>query len=203
MADKNISGIVLAAGASTRMGQPKPLLRVDGSTFLERAVHLLREAGCTYVVAVVTDDLWIERLADVSGAAVVINDAEQSEQIDSLRLGIANLPEDSDAALVLPVDFPRVAAATVALLVQKAAASDAPIVNPSYNGVAGHPVVFASRIFPELLAPDLPAGARAVMDAHAHEALAVPVDDPGILADVDTPGDYQKYVERGETTDGN
>lgn len=200
---KNIHGIVLAAGASSRMGEPKPLLEVEGVTFLERAVRLLRDAGCTYVIAVVTDDLWIERLADVSGAAVVINEAENAEQIDSLRLGIANLPEDSDAVLVLPVDFPRVAPATVARMVAEAARSDAPILNPSYNGVAGHPVVFASRMYPELLMPDLPAGARTVIDAHAAEAQAVAVDDPGILADVDTPADYRKYVERGESTDGN
>src|SRR5687768_18410199 len=97
MAERNVNGIVLAAGASSRMGEPKALLKVEGITFLERAVHLLREAGCKYVIAVVTDDLWIERLADVSGAAVIINDAEDAEQIDSLRLGIANLPDDTDA----------------------------------------------------------------------------------------------------------
>src|SRR5437870_412265 len=108
-----IDGIVLAAGASTRMGSPKPLLETDGTTFLERAVHLLREAGCRYVIAVVRDDDWIERLADVSGAAVVVNEADESEQIDSLRLGIAHLPEDSQAVVVLPVDFPRVKLETV------------------------------------------------------------------------------------------
>ena len=105
---RKLDGIVLAAGASTRMGTPKALLEVEGTTFLERAVHLLRDAGCRYVVAVVNDDDWIERLADVSGAAVVINDAEGTEQIDSLCLGIANLPEDSDGVMVLPVDFPGI-----------------------------------------------------------------------------------------------
>jgi molybdenum cofactor cytidylyltransferase len=200
MADtRNINGIVLAAGASSRMGEPKALLQVDGATFLERAVHLLREAGCKYVIAVVTDDLWIERLADVSGAAVIINDADYAEQIDSLRLGIANLPDDTDAVAVLPVDFPRISVETVKRLVAEASRSDAPILNPAYNGVAGHPVIFASRLFPELLAPDLPEGARTVIDAHATEAHVIDVDDPGVTIDVDTPGDYQKHVERGDT----
>jgi CTP:molybdopterin cytidylyltransferase MocA len=200
MADtRNINGIVLAAGASSRMGEPKALLQVDGATFLERAVHLLREAGCKYVIAVVTDDLWIERLADVSGAAVIINDADDAEQIDSLRLGIANLPDDTDAVAVLPVDFPRISVETVKRLVAEASRSDAPILNPAYNGVAGHPVIFASRLFPELLAPDLPEGARTVIDAHATEAHVIDVDDPGVTIDVDTPGDYQKHVERGDT----
>jgi molybdenum cofactor cytidylyltransferase len=198
---RNINGIVLAAGASSRMGEPKALLEVEGVTFLERAVHLLRDAGCKYVIAVVTDDLWIERLADVSGAAVIINDADDAEQIDSLRLGIANLPDDTDAVAVLPVDFPRVSVATVKRLVAEAARSNAPILNPAYKGVAGHPVIFASRLFPELLTPDLPEGARSVMDAHAAEAHVIDVDDPGVTIDVDTPGDYQKHVERADTSD--
>jgi molybdenum cofactor cytidylyltransferase len=200
---KNLDGIVLAAGASTRMGEPKALLEVDGTTFLERAVHLLREAGCRYVIAVVNDDDWIERLADVSGAAVIINDAENAEQIDSLRLGIANLPDDSHGVMVLPVDFPRIKAETAARLAAEFARSDAPILNPSYNGVSGHPVIFARSILPELLAPDLPAGARTVIDAHAGEAAVIEVDDPGVVIDVDTRADYQQHVERGNPTDGN
>jgi molybdenum cofactor cytidylyltransferase len=198
---RKLDGIVLAAGASTRMGTPKALLEVSGTTFLERAVHLLRDAGCRYVVAVVNDNDWIERLADVSGAAVVINDAENTEQIESLRLGIANLPEDSDGVMVLPVDFPGVKPETVKLLVAEFMRTDAPILNPAYNGANGHPVIFASRILPELLAPDLPAGARSVIDAHAGEAAIVDVDDPGVLIDIDTRSDYQQYVSRGEPTD--
>lgn len=196
---RTIDGIVLAAGASTRMGEPKALLQVDGSTFLERAVHLLREAGCRYVVAVVNDDDWVERLADVSGAAVVINEADGSEQIDSLRLGIANLPEDADAVIVLPVDFPRVSRETVERLMQEFAQSSAPIVNPSYNGQAGHPVLFARPVFPELLEPNLPDGARSVIDAY-EDVRTVEVSDGGVLTDIDTPDDYQQHVQRGQTT---
>lgn len=190
-----VDGIVLAAGASTRMGKSKALLEVDGSTFLERAVHLLREAGCRYVVAVVDDDDWTERLADVSGAAVVINDQPGAEQIDSLRLGIANLPEGGDGVIVLPVDFPRISAKTVAMLIEEFGRSDAAILNPSHNGEAGHPVIFARRILPELLEPDLPDGARSVIEAHAGEARAIEVNDPGILIDIDTPADYEQHVQ--------
>lgn len=192
-----IDGIILAAGASSRMGRPKALLEVDGTTFLERAVHLLRDAGCRYVVAVVDDDEWIERLADVSGAAVVVNDQADSEQIDSLRLGIANLPEGADGVLVLPVDFPRVASRTVATLIGEFERRPAPILNPAYRGQNGHPVIFAREVVPELLHPGLPDGARSVIHAHAEATRAVEVDDPGILADVDTPADYDTHV-RGD-----
>lgn len=189
-----IDGIVLAAGSSSRMGSSKALLEAEGRTFLERAVHLLRDAGCRYVVAVVGADAWTERLADASGAAVVINEMEASEQIDSLRIGIANLPEDCDAAVVLPVDFPNIRVATVARLMAEFHTRRARIMNPAYDGKAGHPVIFSSSVFPELLEPDLPDGARTVIDAHAHEAVTIEVDDPGILIDVDTRQDYEKHV---------
>jgi molybdenum cofactor cytidylyltransferase len=189
-----VDAIVLAAGASTRMGQPKALLEIDGVTFLERAVHMLRDAGCRYVVAVVTDDDWIERLADVSGAAVVINDDPKAEQVDSLRLGIANLPDGADGVLVLPVDYPRVAPETVKALLVEFARTDPPILNPAYNGLAGHPVIFARRVLPELMQPDLADGARSVIEAHRHDVRSIDVADPGILVDVDTAFDYESIV---------
>jgi molybdenum cofactor cytidylyltransferase len=185
---KIVDGIVLAAGASSRMGTDKSLLEVDGTTFLERAIHVLRQGGCRYVVAVVNSDDWATRLADVSGAAAVTNDRPDSEQIDSLQLGIANLPEDCDAVAVLPVDIPRVQAQTVQRLLSEFEKSGAQVLNPSYNGEAGHPVIFARSLFPELLRPDLPEGARSV----SANAQKIDVDDPGILLDVDTPADYQK-----------
>src|SRR5688500_4685961 len=113
-----VDGIVLAAGRSRRMGSPKAELAAEqGLTFLERAVRVLRSAGCRLVVAVVNDeDDWTARLADVAGAAVVINERLDSEQIDSLRLGIATLPGDSTSVIMLRVDFPAIYSETIAHL---------------------------------------------------------------------------------------
>ncbi len=191
-----IDGIVLAAGASSRMGEPKPLLEIDGTPFLERAVKLLRHAGCRYVVAVVgPDDEWITRLADASGAAAVINEQKDSEQIDSLRLGIANLPDGYHGVMVLPVDFPRVQPATVEALLAEFARERVAILNPAYQGKPGHPVIFSSDVVAELLRPDLPDGARTVIDRHTAEARTIDVDDPGVLIDIDTPADFRAHVE--------
>jgi CTP:molybdopterin cytidylyltransferase MocA len=190
-----IEGIVLAAGASRRMGEPKALLEVDGQPFLERAIRLLRQAGCRYVLAVVApDDDWIVRIADTSGAAVVINDKADSEQIDSLRLGIANLPDDYDAVVVLPVDFPRVQQKTVDALFAEYARQPSAVLNPTYHGKPGHPVIFSSDVVAELLRPDLPHGARSVIEQHTAEARTLEVDDPGVLIDIDTPADFREHV---------
>lgn len=191
-----IDGIVLAAGASKRMGEPKPLMQTDGTTFLERAVRLLRTAGCRYVIAVINDsDDWIARLADTSGAAVVINDQPGTEQIDSLRLGIANLPDGYDAVVVLPVDFPRVKQETVDALLKEFGDTRPPVLNPAHHATPGHPVIFSRDVVTELLRPDLPDGARTVIDNHAAEARILEVDDPGVLIDIDTRADYEEHVE--------
>lgn len=192
-----IDGIVLAAGASTRMGRPKALLEVDGTPFLERAIKLLRQAGCRYVLAVVSDDDWLVRLADVNGAEPIINEAIAAEQIDSLRLGIANLPDGYDAVAVLPVDFPRVRQETVDALFAEFAQHPAAVLNPAYQGKPGHPVIFARDVVAELLRPDLPAGARTVIERHGAQARVLAVDDPGVLIDIDTPTDYQAHVQGG------
>lgn len=194
----NIYGIVLAAGASSRMGKPKPLLEADGTTFLERAIKLLRTAGCTYVVAVVNDDDdWVTRVADTAGAAVVINDQPESEQIDSLRLAIANLPDGYEAVMVMPVDFPRIQQQTVSALVQDYSRQPSAVLNPAHKGRAGHPVIFSRDVVTELLRPDLPDGARSVIERHTREARTLEVDDPGVLIDIDTPADYQQHVGSG------
>ena len=191
-----IDGIVLAAGASSRMGTAKALLEIDNTTFLERAVHVLREGGCRYVVAVVNDDDWIERLADVSGAAVVINDKDNAEQIESLRLGIANLPDGADGVLVLPVDFPRVSVPTVKALIEQFERAPSPILNPAFDGVAGHPVLFARSVLVELMQPDLPDGARSIIEKHKADARVIGVDDAGVVADVDTREDYARIAQQ-------
>ena len=199
MADKLvIDGIVLAAGASSRMGQPKALLEVDGQPFLERAIQLLRHAGCRYVVVVVNDaDDWITRLADATGGEPIINDQQRSEQIDSLRLGIANLPDGYDAIIVLPVDFPRVQQETVNALVAQFRKQPVPVLNPAFDGKPGHPVIFARDVVAELLRPDLPEGARTVIDRHIAEAKTLEVNDAGVLIDIDTPADFREHVEGG------
>jgi CTP:molybdopterin cytidylyltransferase MocA len=178
------------------MGRPKPLLEIDGVPFLERAIKLLRQGGCTYVLAVVSDsDDWITRLADASGAGIVVNDEKNSEQIDSLRLGIANLPDGYDGVMVLPVDFPRVQEKTVAELIAEFTRHPAAVLNPAFEGKPGHPVIFSRDVVAELLRPDLPDGARTVIEQHTAEAHTLAVDDAGILIDIDTPADFQQHVE--------
>ncbi|HYH82738.1 MAG TPA: nucleotidyltransferase family protein [Longimicrobium sp.] len=193
-----IAGIVLAAGRSRRMGSPKALLRLGPATFLERAVSALGAGGCGAVVVVTgpaTDETAREIAAAAAqlGAEVAVNPDIGSEQIDSLRAGLRALGGDAEAAVVLPVDVPGVAAELVRAVIDRFRATEAPVVQPFDGTRHGHPVLFARAAWPALLEGELPEGARTVIRAHEAERAEVPV--PRLDADVDTPDDYRRLLE--------
>jgi molybdenum cofactor cytidylyltransferase len=192
----NVDAVILAAGQSLRMGQPKPLLEVGTETFLERTIHMLHSGGCRYIVAVVNDlDPWVQRLADVTGAAIVVNSDPNSEQIDSVRLGIRALPEDWDAVALLPVDIPLIADATVKAIIDVVRAENPPLTLPFHNGVAGHPVVINRSLEHEIMDMQWEEGVRSMIMTHGRDLREVKVTDPAILIDIDSKEDYWRYVQ--------
>jgi molybdenum cofactor cytidylyltransferase len=192
-----IPAVVLAAGASSRMGRPKALLQADGRTFVRRILDALREGGTDDVVVVIRPGA-AEVAREVSaglGRAVENPDPDRG-QLSSLLVGLdlVDSPE-VDAVLVTLVDVPLVAAPTIAALRARTRVSPAPIVRAAYRGVHGHPVVFTRAVFAALRAADPAAGARAVMRAYAIDD--VEVDDPAVVRDVDTPADYERLFTSG------
>jgi len=193
-----IAGIVLAAGRSRRMGSPKAFLRLDGRTFLERAITALRDGGCGRVTVVTgpADDPVGREVADAAahlGAGVAVNPDPASEQVDSLRAGLRALSGEEEAAVVLPVDVPGVTAELVRAVIDAFRAGAAPVVQPYDGARHGHPVLFARATWPALLHGDLPDGARTVV--HAHAAARAEVRVPALHTDVDTPDDYRRLLE--------
>lgn len=180
------------------MGSPKALLRLDDQTFLTRAIGALLRGGCRLVVCVVPaddDGRTMSAEARRAGAEAVVNPDAGSEPHDSIRLGLAALPPDAEAAVVLPVDHPLVRAATVRALLAAFRARHAAIVRASTAGRPGHPTLFARRLFAELAEPDLPDGARTVVARHTAELEDVAVEDVGVHADLDTPEDLRRWRE--------
>jgi len=192
-----IDGVILAAGLSSRMSRPKPLLEVGTLTFLERAATTLRYAGCrrTYVV-VNADAEWADAEGARLGLDVVRNLQPESEQIDSLRLAVEQLDDDCGAILVLPVDLPLIAEETALAVADSFRVQPGPLIVPFHNTVAGHPVLLGRALFSEIIATPLEEGVRSLIMAHARELREVKVPDPGILIDIDTPDDYWRYVEQ-------
>jgi CTP:molybdopterin cytidylyltransferase MocA len=191
-----ICGIVLAAGRSRRMGEPKALLRAGDETFLQRAVDALREGGCAYVVVVTArlDDETAREIAEQAAAldaGIAVNPAAESEQADSLRIGLMSLPPEAEAAVVAPVDVPDVSGALVRAVIDAHRRTGAPVALPAREGRHGHPVLFARRVFAELMRAGLPQGARTVIHAHAADLAEVPVDT--LPPDLDTPEEYRRW----------
>ena len=194
-----VVGIVLAAGRSRRMGEPKALLEIDGQTFLECAIVTLLDGGCASVVVVLpafesASEMW--EIAESAGAHPVENPNSQSHPIDSLRIGLDAAPTGSGAAAVLPVDHPVVRESTVAALLDAFESRGAIIVRPVFDDRPGHPILLARSIWDELAEPDLPEGTRTVVRRHQAEIDNVVVGDRGVLTNIDTPDDYAREVER-------
>lgn len=190
-----IGAIVLAAGSSSRMGRPKALLPVEGTTFLGHVLATLRAAGVSPVRVVLGQQAEEIRAAvTLRPDVVVINPTPQAGMLSSVRHGVRALPEEVDGFLLWPVDHPTVLPDTIRRLVAAFRAGGAPIVVPVHAGRRGHPVLFASRIKDELLAAPDAVGARAVVAAHEDAVRAVEVHDPGVVADVDTPEAYARIV---------
>lgn len=197
LADLPVAGVVLAAGRSSRMGENKALLGVEGATFLERAVRILRSGGCSPVFAIVPPGERAGRMGalTVAGGGIAIENPDAgAEQVDSLRVGLAAMGPEPAAAVVLPVDYPLTRERTVAALIAAFRARAAPIVRPVRGGRPGHPVLFARDTWSELSAPQLDAGARDVVHRHRAAIEEVPVDDEGVLMDVNTPEEYTRAL---------
>jgi CTP:molybdopterin cytidylyltransferase MocA len=190
-----IPAIVLAAGASTRMGRPKALLTIGGLTFVRRLLDTLGSAGLSEIAVVVRPghDAVIAEVEAATTGRVVVNARAENGQLTSVIAGLDAVDApDVNAVLVTLVDVPLIKSSTVQTLVARAARSDAAVLRAVHRGRHGHPVIFTRAVFDALRAADPAVGAKSVMRAVTVED--VEVDDPGVFEDIDTPDDYARLV---------
>ena len=203
-----IYGIVLAAGASSRMGRAKAALPFGqtGETVLSRIVSTLLEGGVTNVAVVAGAHIDAVRHAMPNHerrARVVEHPAWQRGQLSSLLAGLDAVDSPLlEAVMVTPVDVPLVTPFTVAAVLGAWRRTRAPIVRPADASTAptegrqrhGHPVIFDRAVFADLRAADLNIGAKAVFAIHRDRVLNVEVNDAGAFEDIDTPADYERLL---------
>jgi molybdenum cofactor cytidylyltransferase len=203
-----LRSIVLAAGASSRMGQPKAALPIGrtGETFLSQIIATFIAAELPEIVVVTGAAPHQTRAASGRPDArvrFVQNDNWQSGQLSSLLAGI-NEPSIAplEAVLVTLVDIPLVTAATVKTLVRTWRETRAPLVRPARPARSGegareehgHPVIFDASLFDELRRANPATGAKPVVRAHAQAIVNVPIADAGAFLDVDTPDAYAQLL---------
>lgn len=195
--EPTVGVVVLAAGASTRMGEPKQMLKYGGETLLGRAVRAALGTRCRPVVVVLgSHSAAMLEEAAATGARVVVNEGWAEGMASSIRRGLRELEEsaDVDAVLLTLCDQPLVTAEILVRLVDVYRRRRAPLVASEYESggvrARGVPALFGRSLFPELFELRGAEGARRVIARHAEAASVIAV--PEAAFDVDTPDDYAR-----------
>lgn len=193
-----ISAIVLAAGQATRFGQCKQVLRLGGKTILDRALDNLRGSKIDDIVIVLgahAEEIREKvRLLESSVERIVTNPDFASGMSTSIQAGLRALPESAEAAMIVLGDQPFVTPRTIDLLIDEYRLTRASVVVPTYNGVRGNPVIVDRSLFGEMLGIRGDVGCRAIFGEHMQSTAKVPVDDRGVLVDIDTREDFDTFV---------
>lgn len=192
-----LSGIVLAAGESRRMGQQKALLPYAGVTVIEHIVSEMLAGGLGEVLVVAghAPEGIQERLRKYP-VRVILNERHQEGMLSSVRAGLCALPQEATGAAIFLGDHPQVRAELVRVLLKAYEASEKSILIPRCQGRGGHPVFLSLHWREELLSKYDELGLRGLFRAHPASVQYVDVDAPDILEDMDTPADYLRALEQ-------
>ncbi|MGE0027803.1 MAG: NTP transferase domain-containing protein [Thermoleophilia bacterium] len=199
----SVVALVLAAGAGTRMGRPKQLLPVGGRPMLQHVVDAAAAGGLGEVVVVLGHDAGAVAgaVALPPGARTVVNDRHEEGQATSLAAGLAAMPADAAAALVLLGDQPEVRPEAIRAVVAARRPDGPPMLRAAYRGRPGHPVLLERALWRQAMDLRGEGGGRvlAARDPGALGLVEVGGDPP---EDVDTPGDHGRLVSRWEGDPG-
>jgi molybdenum cofactor cytidylyltransferase len=194
---ERIAALIPAAGFSSRMGLYKPLLPLSPSTLvIERAVNTFLEAGISDLKVIVGHK--VELLSPVLerlGVEIVLNKDYEEGMYSSVRVGVQSLTEKTEAFFFLPADYPLVSNKTIEQIAREYNKGSCEIIYPVYQGQRGHPPLISKTVIPSILESDGQGGLRRVLQESVNAELEVPVDDKGILIDLDYETDYKKIIQ--------
>ncbi len=193
---KNISGILLAAGLSTRMGEPKQLLPFGESTIVETVVDSMLGAKFEEIIVVVghrSDE--IQKQLGTRTIKTVFNPEYRDGMLTSAQAGVQAL-EGSDAFALMLVDQPFITSALIDQVVDAYLRTRKGIAVPSYHYKRGHPVIFDYKYARDILAltPES-GGVRTLFKKYSHDIHYVMVDTDSVLRDIDNPEDYKRALK--------
>jgi molybdenum cofactor cytidylyltransferase len=191
-----IEAMVLAAGASRRLGSPKALLSFEGRSALDLIIDALRGAGIARGVVVVGEHVnELTSAVDPAPLTWATNPVPETGRMGSVLVGLRALTSGADI-LLWPVDRPLASADTVAALVAERERADPAqgVIVPEFRGGRGHPVLLRASLLMSLLAAYPDANLREVIRDSGTRRRIVVVDDPGIHFDLDTASEYEKAL---------
>lgn len=189
-----ITAIILAAGESKRMGQPKMLMPWGKSTVLQTVISTVQAAGVNDILVVTGGARQqVEMLIGKTVQTAFNSGYETGEMLSSIQAGLAEKMREASAALICLGDQPQVEERSVRYICNAFLTSKSQIVVPSYQNQRGHPWLVARPLWNELLAMKAPKTPRDFLKKNARKIHYINVDTPSVLADLDTPEDYLKH----------
>jgi molybdenum cofactor cytidylyltransferase len=199
--DALFGAVILAGGQSSRMGTGKPLLRLGGSTVLERVAASIKAAEVGDIVVVTGHDP--EELAHEAerlNLRWVHNDKHEMGMFSSVQAGVRGLSAEVQAFFVLPVDYPLIGPKVLSSVLAAYISGPAPVVHPCCSGRRGHPPLLSGGLRPPLESMSEDRSLKDLLDGQT--ALDVEVEDLSIHLDMDTPEDYRRLNLIAELLDG-
>jgi CTP:molybdopterin cytidylyltransferase MocA len=193
-----LTAAILAAGESRRMGSPKALATIYGKTFVQHLLDATRHPriGLTRIVLGANAED-IRSQLNVAEELIVVNDEWEKGQLSSIQAAIRSLPDAATEGLILcPVDHPLISADLVGNLIAEFDSSRKKIVLPTFRGRRGHPVLFHSTLFVELLEASPEIGAREVVWAHDNDILEVATEEEGVILNLNNPESLRNAQEK-------
>jgi molybdenum cofactor cytidylyltransferase len=189
-----ISAVVLAAGASRRMGQPKMLLPWGATTVIGKVLETILDGGIRQPVVVTgRAEAEVHQALKAFQVRWVHNpEYEHTEMLQSLQLGLAALPEDAEAFLVVLGDQPQIETRVVEQVIDTYLQKGPAILIPSYQMRRGHPWLVRRDLWQSLSSLAADANLRQFLNLHKDQIEYLNVDSTSVLMDLDTPEEYQK-----------
>ena len=193
----NIAAIILAAGSSSRMGQSKQMLEVNGEKLLEKTVTTVLASQIREVVVVLGADAeQHSKVLTPFAVSIVFNDQWKKGMGSSIKAGlryITSTGSSCDAVIIFVCDQPMLMPDTVSSIVQRFEQTNKPVVASGYSNVPGVPVLFAKSYFPKLEQLPDDHGAKRIIQQNPSDAVIVPF--PGGEIDLDTMEDYKAFLQ--------
>ena len=192
-----LSAVILSGGASQRMGSPKALLPYQGRPFLEHLITVTShpKIGARRIVLGAHAEL-IADAVRLAADEVVINAEWEKGQLSSIQAGMRSLPAGTDGMILCLIDHPLISATLVDELIERfySGPTIPPIALPVYQGKRGHPVIFSSGVYQELMTAPLEQGARSVVWAHSGEVAEVMTPEQGCVLNLNDPETMQRVL---------